>query len=53
VVSNFSLVIYFLVPFPLQLFNVILVERNRAIEQMRDWILVLDAKTVKGETEYM
>ena len=43
--SNFICLIYFVALFHFRLFNVVPVARNRAIEQMRDGMLVLDAET--------
>ena len=45
VASNFICLIYFVALFHFRLFNVVPVARNRAIEQMRDGMLVLDAET--------
>lgn len=42
---NYVSLIYFVAFFQYRLFDVVPVARNRAIEQMRDGILVLDAKT--------
>jgi len=43
--GSFVFVIYFVALFRFRLFDVVPVARNRAIEQMRDGMLVLDAKT--------
>jgi PAS domain S-box-containing protein len=43
--SNFICLNYFVALFYFRLFNVVPVARNRATEQMRDGILVLDAET--------
>ena len=43
--TNFICPVYFLALFHFRLFDVVPVARNRAVEQMRDGMLVLDAKT--------
>ncbi len=43
--ANYVSLIYFVALFHYRLFDVVPLARNRAIEQMRDGILVLDAKT--------
>jgi PAS domain S-box-containing protein len=45
VASNFICLIYFVAVFHFRLFNVVPVARTRAIEQMHDGMLVLDAET--------
>jgi PAS domain S-box-containing protein len=43
--TNFVCLIYFIALFHFRLFDIVPVARNRAVEQMRDGLLVLDAET--------